>query len=83
MFTTCRILPTTLFFLKALSQHWLTFLQDFKNYSKKNPLSKDIQTYVDEVNAYPKGSEFSLGFFTFSVKDSGIGFTDEEKELIF
>jgi len=51
-------------FLNYFAFIWLKFLKDYDYYVLKNAeATKLIQKLVDEINIYPKNSEFSLGYY--------------------
>lgn len=51
-------------FLKELSLNWLHFLREFAPFlNQEDPLSLEIKRFLNEIHAYPSGSEFSLGYY--------------------
>jgi len=51
-------------YLEHLSNVWMEFLDDFAAFSKDNKiLYAKIKSFVDDVMAYPKKTEFSLGYY--------------------
>lgn len=51
-------------FLNHFAFIWMKFLKDYDYYVLKNEKATDlIKKIIDEVNEYPKNSEFSLGYY--------------------
>jgi len=51
-------------FLNFFAFIWMKFLKDYSQYSLKNAaVSKLLRDLINEVNEYPKHTEFTLGFY--------------------
>jgi hypothetical protein len=51
-------------FMNLFAFTWMKFLKDLEDYTLSNPaIASLIKKLISEINDYPKGSDFSLGYY--------------------